>query len=424
MSVKETQDVAGFGFQKTGAQGQAPQSQTSVNANVVGPPSLTVKWTPSGQSTRTVNQNDNVTISGVPQMPQMTAQLFDSTGRAVPGTVFYQLSVDFDYLLQQPCGAPIYQTRFTSGFVGPPAPIDSSTPWDLSTAFQQIGIRGGIATLSWNYASAQASTTQQTGSFTFNVLGSNPSTSALRSQIAVSNGLWFMERITQHETHGRQFCPLGTGLDSSPYCNYSFDNLAPPSVQGTAIFGCPGGYGLFQLDPSGGPNPYLPLNQLWDWTANTSAAITKVASNGGIGNWNVSWQALDLWNTANPSSPAFFPDERIEGPYCHFSFARSTPDTSSCSGSSQCVTWFADAISMKRNAGIRLGPTDIFMDHSGTMIYLWDYIRLDNSQPPNAPGSVTPEWVVKTTTGYVDAQGVPRQINSNIVLDFCNSVIP
>ena len=49
---------------------------------------------------------------------------------------------------------------------------------------------------------------------------------------------------------------------------------------------------------------------------------------------------------------------------------------------------------------------------------------LTRIEPPNAPGSVTPEWVVKTTTGYVDQFGVPRQINSNIVLDFCNSVIP
>ena len=310
-----------------------------------------------------------------------------------------------------------------SGFVGPPAPIDSSTPWDLSTAFQQIGIRGGIASLTWNYASAQTPNTPQTGSFKFNILGSNPSTGALRNQIAASNGLWFMERITQHETHGRQFCPLVPGLDSSPYCNYSFDNLAPPNVQGTAIFGCPGGYGLFQLDPTGSSNSYLPLNQLWDWTANTTAAITKVASNGAIGSWNSWLQTFDSWNTANPSAPAFFPDERIEGAYCYFSFARSAPDTSSCSGSSQCVTWFPDAVAMKRNAGIRLGPSDIFLDHAGNRQTLWDYIRIDNSQPPGLP-PVPPEWVVKTTTGYVDVFGVPQQINSNIVLDFCNSILP
>ena len=354
-------------------------------------------------------------------MPQMSAQLLDGNGAAVPGTVQFTVQMEYHYITQ-PCGSNFYNTQlYTSAFNGPPAPGSAAAPWNVDFT-SATGIRGGKATISWNYQSSPVSPTQ-IGSFAFLVLGTNPSVAALRSRLAVINAPWFMERITWHETHARQFCPLAAGSDASPYCTWPpVADQDPPAVQGTPIFGCPGGYGLFQLDPS--PNA-LPLDQLWDWRSNASAAVSKIASNGGVLNWNLWISAMDTWNSTHDASEEIsMPSARQEGAFCSFSFARSAPNTSGCSGSANCGTWFADAVTLKRNAGVGLGPSDYFYDHSGSYRQFWDYIRLDGSQPPDPAPKVKPEWVVKTTTGYVDAQGVPRQINQNIVLDFCNSVIP
>ena len=349
----------------------------------------------------------------------MTAQLLDSNGSAVSGTVNFGITITYHYITQPSPYCPNSDTDFTNTIQsssfgqppGPPTPVQASSPWDLGQAWSYTGLRGGNATINWSYQPTPTSATQ-TGSFAFVILGVNPPVSSLRNQLASLSAPWFMEHITWHENHARQFCPLArVGSDSSPYCNWNFPpGQSPSSINGTPIFGCPQGYGLFQLDP-----PYS-LDNLWSWRSNVAGGVQRVKAVNGPALWNQNINAMDAWNRqpVNAGAQIAPPDGRAEGPYCNFSFSRTAPDTSTCVGSSSCNTWFADAIVMKRNGGIALLGVDYFMKNDGSMARQWDYIGIDSSQPPLPADPIQPVW-----------HYIPRNtVDSNIVRAFCNSVIP
>ena len=216
MSVKETQDVAGFGFQKTGAQGQAPQSQTSVNASVVRPVSVKLVVTsslnqynspsaplsPVDPSLRLPVGLNCAMIDGTPTMPEISAQVVDAnTGQPVAsGTSQFNLRLQFDQMIGTPGVQTAVDVPYSWDLVpnGPLQFYSASSPWKVRPS----RILGGNGTISWYYNSVAQTP------FSFCVQSYNPSYSDF---YALTGGgrYWFAPLVSNHEANGSNVCEPG-----------------------------------------------------------------------------------------------------------------------------------------------------------------------------------------------------------------------
>lgn len=364
VSVKETQDVAGFGFQKTGAQGQAPQSNTSVNATVdrstaVG---LTVTSslnqfnnpsTPLSQISPTLRLPLGLNcamIDGTPQMPQISARVVDAqTNQPVAsGTAQFNLNVQFSQMTGTQTGqagvAKQYSWDLIPAGLSPPQ-VPANTSWNV----QPSRVLGGTATINWTYNGIQ----QQP--FSFCIQSYNPSYAD--AYAALDSGIfWFRKNVANHETSASQVCE--PGRNQAAWCSGGY--------WGQPVWGYPQGYGMLQLDPPQGSPPLQVLGDddayevIWNWRANlvgwdnvtgTKAGL-QLESGTAYGFWADQVDQWRRWN-ATPGNLVVPPlDQRVEPPNsfptCTFDFG-NTPDSQVAHP--QGTYWLGDAILMKQLGG-------------------------------------------------------------------------
>jgi hypothetical protein len=164
-----------------------------------------------------------------------------------------------------------------------------------------------------------------------------------------------MKNIAIHETNVSQFCdPENPSRTSgSSWC-------AGGARPGEPIYGVPGGYGIFQLDPP------VALSQIWDWRSNVDYAKTLLDAKAGPPVDNAQNQGdpraypfwirqVRQWRTENPSA-GFFQDA-VETASCRFTLSPSpiptpaAPQWTTPNTGQSGVYWFGDAILMKQYGG-------------------------------------------------------------------------
>jgi hypothetical protein len=244
---------------------------------------------------------------------------------------------------------------------------------------------GGSASVYWS----MNGDLQPRYEFNFNIRGSNPLPPTAVRYIQ-DQGYWMMENISNHESGMKQFCEPGE-TDSTPYCL----NGANP---GLPIWGAPGGYGMFQLDPELGGTIPIGWDALWDWRANVVAGRDLLAAKAGPADapvtnsdgraypfWRRQHQQWTDWNATNPDAVIPPPDNQVEGfvgSLCTFEMS-FTPILGS-----PRTYWYGDAVLMLQYAGAPLG----------------NYLAWNDKNP------LAPLWVFHKA----------NNVNTNIVRDFCS----
>ncbi len=209
----------------------------------------------------TVSSGSTQYITAAPAMPAISAQAKGS------GTYSTQWSATVSYA--RPDGSGTNVNTFG------PATTTGTTSWLVPWNGNFVG---GTATLSWTINS------NPPGSLTFQIAGTNPSDSAIDSQIASESPPWFFTRMVSHESGYLQFNTSGTPL-------YSNDS----------------GYGLTQVTTSN-------AQDLWNWAGNIAAGLSVLNGDqsGAYSFWQsqiTQWQQFNSGadNNGKPPSPQLGP---------------------------------------------------------------------------------------------------------------------
>jgi len=295
-----------------------------------------------------------ISNSNPPTMPPVSAQIIMSDGSRPQGSVVWGLQGTFTQYVGGTATNPQAMAPPPTWGIGTQPPVAATDPWVVPWA-QMTTLAGGNATINWTYNGVQQS-------FTFCILGTNPSESTVQSVLS-SSPYWFANDIAVHETDQSQFCDGTTRTSGAPYCA-AFGDFAI----GFPIWGRPQGYGVMQVDP-----PFS-LDTIWNWSKNLSDDNTHLQNLAGSmysmsgGSAYPFWQRqvyqwyLENYNqiSQTPPQPALpLPEDVDTGPYstpnCAFIGSVSTPNpTGLYSTPFTNITntyWYGDAILMKQNAG-------------------------------------------------------------------------
>ncbi len=197
-----------------------------------------------------ISQNQSVSITAAPQMPNIQSQL---AGASSGTTVSWSLNVAYTA-----ADGVTYQAPFAGSTIGSAM---WTVPW--STSFV-----GGTATLTATYQKVVLS-------FVFSIQGTNPLASAIDGYINGQGGPWFWPLMVSWESTYRQFNPV------------------------LPLFGGPHGFGLSQVDP-----PPV-VSDLWGWqnNLNDGLALLNSKNGGAISWWNSQIQQWTQYNQQHPTSP-------------------------------------------------------------------------------------------------------------------------
>lgn len=218
-----------------------------VAATLSPPPTISLTYNGS-----TIQQGSTVNITAAPSLP-LVATLVPASGTSLSGTVSWTMQISYTGPGQYVYGLDI----FTS-------PAAATSSWNIgSTMGGQFA--GGSAVVSTSYGTVPLS-------FSFTILGTNPSANTVKA--AVGTSPWYLQQLANYESGGyRQF-------DSSGY----------------PLFGPPNGFGVMMVDYAS--NVY----DLWTWTTNVSDGQANDAGNStpainAWGNQVRAWQAYNQSHT-------------------------------------------------------------------------------------------------------------------------------
>jgi hypothetical protein len=249
---------ADIGF-ATGFQPQNGQATNGVGVKRVplaatGAPTLQV--TCNGQ---TVTANSSTCfISADPAFPQLVASLTPATNvqwtfTAVYDSPPYQVKNDPSW----------YYWEYTCSASG------SGSSWNVANTG---GICGGSATISY--------TGSYNGSITFNILGYNPTVSAVQTALSAYPWMpsqpWYLFQLVNQESSYYQFCPAPPLKATN--CTAARSNWPH--------WGPPEGFGLTQVDLTQNP-PSVYQSVIWDWTQ--SVTLGSRILQHDIANASSSW---------------------------------------------------------------------------------------------------------------------------------------
>ena len=270
-----------------GQTGQSASGTATVPVIPVGSPAFSLNVTADGTP---VTGGSTVYITQAPVMPALVANLVAAQGATLSGNVSWQVVFHYNT-------AGSYDWSDT--VPAQPRTLSDLSAWNISG--DMSGVAGGNATMAYVYGS-------YTGTFKFQVLGTNPTPDMVRSRLGADP--WFLQQLVNHESGYLQFNEKGT--------------------RGTPNFGPPNGFGIMQLDP---PDSSF---QIWDWTQNVDAGKLRLNNFYLDDFWAHQVTAWSDFNDAHPSVAVMPPTDEPEGP-CVFSM---NPNGSAHS--------FSDAIWIKR----------------------------------------------------------------------------
>jgi len=271
-------DPIGYSFLPTPTSGRTPPDRVYGPLLVLFPPFRDYAVTRTEASTATPLSLLTVTSNGVivpqggsarfdaaptteqPLMPNMVAQL---SGVHPLLSVLWTVRVNYiradSGYVPNTGPPPIFRScsRGNSGMPQPyadaasglPANLFANQPYNISSAFQQGSlpnrVQGGTVTLTYQVAGTNPWIR------TFNLLGRNPSSTAVRALINSNPAApWYAANIAAHESGGayRQF-NTQAGID------------------GTPNFGGPCGFGIMQIDPP------RQVGDVWSWMINVNTGV-------------------------------------------------------------------------------------------------------------------------------------------------------
>ena len=274
----------------------------------------------AGDCTKT-SAGSFVYISPDPNMPQLNARLVPQSGQALAGTVAWRINISFNRKISG--GSVTDSDDFPTSGVHIQNAGDT---WYIVQDFPYQVIRGGLATVSWTYAS------NPTQHQTFCIAGTNPDNSAAKTFLVATPAdyTWFIQQLAKTES-------IDVTARNVFYNQFKSDF--------TPLFGPPGGYGMMQLDPPPGPQ------EVWDWRANINGGKNVVvskrdaATSGATDFWNRQVQQFNDWNTNHTSNPVLAPDDDPQ--FAQFLSIGNCTFTSKASNLSADVHPLRDAILIK-----------------------------------------------------------------------------
>ncbi len=217
----------------------------------------------------TVSQGATLSITAVPSMPNTVLSV---NGGSSCDTVSYV--VDVSYTDQ--AGSTTW------------AEYDAlNEPGNQAVTVSWSGIRGGGATVSWQFNGVS-----QSSAVGFFINGINPSPSAIDAYI--SSGPWFIRNLVSQESSYRQYDGLGYPL-----------------------WGAPDGIGLMQLEP---PSRISLDQDYWSWPTNTADGLTLLngKQSGAYSHWTT--QINQAQADGGPNPPPLY------GTYCAFQYPQNSGD--------------------------------------------------------------------------------------------------
>jgi len=221
-----------------------------------------------------ISQGSTVWITPAPSL-SIVASLVPNAGGSLPSGA--NITWSFQSTYTGPDGVAYTSNQIAS------QPANNS--WNVNQALGAQGQPGGSALLSASYQG-------NSYTLTFNILGQNPSASAVRSALGTSP--WFLAQIAQQESPGYQ----------------QFTGSGYPT------WGAPSGYGIMQLDPP------RSVSDMWVWTTNVTDGVNYNASNQNAASiaWN---QQLNAWQLYNATNPPVAMQPSISTGNCVFSYTPS-----------------------------------------------------------------------------------------------------
>jgi hypothetical protein len=223
-----------------------------------------------------IDQNEYVTISAVPEMPNLKVKNISDKEVQFRLKIEYRRDIraDEDFFPEKE-----WET------------VKAGETWDIDFGDK---IRGGRATLQYKEG-------EETKEYVFHIRGINPTEQAVKNYINEQNyDVWFLTRLIRQESNFRQF---NNGTNYGPEWS---DYVGCPN------HGSPHGWGLMQLDLLGGTsaNPLRPtVQELWDWKANLRRGVEFIEGekyNSVDRHFEREMEDIDAWNYKNP-------DNKIEG---------------------------------------------------------------------------------------------------------------
>jgi hypothetical protein len=137
-----------------------------------------------------VTGGSTVYIKQAPAMPALVAKLVAAPGATLTGNVSWQVVFDYNN---------VGTYRWSDTVPAQPRVLAASSAWNVLD--DMTGIAGGTATLTYVYGS-------YTGTFSFRVLGTNPTPDMVRNRLGPNP--WFLQQLVNHESGYLQFNEKGT----------------------------------------------------------------------------------------------------------------------------------------------------------------------------------------------------------------------
>jgi hypothetical protein len=215
-----------------------------------------------------VSQGSSLRITASPVMPQLN--LWVSGGAIYCDSMSYTLSINWT--------APTGQQTMTSLNGDFACNQTANVNWGSQFA-------GGTATLQWN---SYATCADNSGGFSFQILGTNPPPSAVRSLI--SSPPWFWWNMVAYESGAWTASPTGM--------YHQFASTGVP-----INCNCPNGIGLGQLEP-----PYPSGNlDFWAWPDNEVDSYNLLVRKQSLAysNWNNELSDMIANNGGHPIWPTY-----------------------------------------------------------------------------------------------------------------------